>query len=443
MSKKENDMTNVVTEAADISALYPYSYPKGDETDVFSRKMICDIINEFDLQWFFPYYLTQSQIATSVIGTGIKMPLDSERIVSSYLPVASGFVFFDLLGNQINEPFYYSAELCDRPYFSLDFINKGGLPTCEIDLVLMTIEPCDPALYPSQYAEGEFLMGEFEFYYLSMADRKNTEAHPFTGYGADLLPFCDSVDRTPESELTDRLHLKLYKSVSQLLINDNGSGTVSYADTFIMTKKMTALDVTEVTNDYRGDGKKYYYVTAYHGIGDFIADINGEICGIRNGDQVYLLETTSPLFNFLVISDEDGYLLYMGPERELFDDNSVLNGIDVRFKKTQSGIYYGTLIHAANINLPYHIILSMKEDGYETNAEAALAANEGIYLPLRSGTDMKYTYLNGKIIRYKGINGTRTKVKEMPNATETGVFVFYSDDKDEVTIVSPEPVFEE
>ena len=445
LSTKENDMISIAG-AVDISSAYPYSYPKGDETDVFSRKMICDIINEFDLQWFFPYYLIQSQVTTKVIGAGITTPTDSERIYSSVSYIADGSgIYFDLLANRITEPFYYDPQICDRPYFSYYFINnKGGLPMCEIDLVQRTVTMCDTGKYPpAAYKNDGLSEGEFEFYYLSMADKKNTEAHPFTGYGADLLPFCDSVAWTPESAITDRLHLKLYKSVYQLEINFNDDDTVSFADYYIMTKKMTALGITDVTNGYTvNDGKKYYIVFAYHNIGDFIADINGLIVGVRVNGDAYLFDTVSPLFEFLIIADEDGYLLYMGPESELWEDNSGMSGIDYRFKKTQSGAYYGTFVHAVSINRPYDMILSMKEEGYEINAETALLTNKAIYHPVRSGSRMKYSYLNGKIVTYKDLNGKRTLVTKQPTAVETGLFVFFSDQKDKVKIINNMPVFE-
>lgn len=424
---------------------FPYSYPRGDETGAVSRKTVCDIINKFDLQWFFPCYICEKPIGTTIIGGGIKTPFLTEGTpVSSFIDSSSIHVeqrlFVDLSGTPLINSICYDPSVCDRPYFNLNLINNGGLSMVEIDPVNGTMNICPPLEDALYLREPEALESGFEFNYMYMADKKGVKGYPFSAYSADLLPFCGAYGHDSEKNgLTDALELKTFDFVQPISVSVNGDEPVELMDTLILTRKMHAISTDDVTAAFanKGDTKKYSYVTAYQTERSSVIDVNGEICGIMTGGGAYLFDTAAHQFTFLVIADSDGNLLYMGPETQYTQENTATEQNGYRFEKTQSGIFFGTLAHAAELCSGDFVLLSLKNDGPETFAEAVYMYAGRVSYPLRSGMKTITTYNNGKIEKTEWPYHTETNLLQLPEPSVLGEFVFFSENENAIIIGTP------
>ena len=408
----ENDMFETVCRntgktGADNADSFLYSYPNGEETAEISRKTVCEIINRFGLQWFFPYYVNMKPTGCTVIGSGIKTFSISELLFlssSSSLVQRDDIVYgaetyLDMSGNKLYDGFYYNPETCDRPYFNLSDDN-AGLPVYEIDIVNGTMRKLDnfgadtvPDLEELP-AETE---GGFVFDCMCMADTKNISAHPFTGYAADLLPFCSDFDTFAESELTDKLGLKRIES-TEFKINES-----VYRDMRIVTRrKMYAADVMSfgIIRAANGEPRRHDIVTAYEKKGRYIADVHGQICGYMADDNaVYSFHTAIAYFELYVISTEDGGLLYMGPTDQCCVNEMLSSEEFDRFERTESGTFMGSFVHAVNLIGSECTVNYAKHDGAETYVSVVWLYSEPTFLPLRYDGFWAYKYLGERIIK--------------------------------------------
>lgn len=302
---------------------YPYSFPCADaDTAGCSRQDVCNIINQLDLQWFFPMYINDTGTGTIIVGEGIKYGSNNRAITSAVSSVslrtiktANGSDIYKTyygyggsasVMNGENVSLLYLPETCDKPYFDATYFEKDH-PLIKLYLTedgyvmddVLTKDDFENEMQ-SHTAPVEFTpISTSEYVYIKDPYYKYFPARP---YHSGLVPFVgEELKETPE--LFEKLGLSV-KPCDKI----NG---------FDVTLGRREINITEIRNEpilyeeerYGVVGAEYYLVCAYEDKNGYIIDMSGCVYGITADKGVYLFSSCTPN-NLIIVCAEDGFVTY-------------------------------------------------------------------------------------------------------------------------------------
>ncbi len=423
---------------------YPYSLPPYDKNSgLCGRRTVCEIINRYNLQWFFPMYVTGNQTGDTmiIIGEGVKTGeavYDSGSVLSSVMYEVYGTAYEDNIyktyrGTPLNV--CYLPETGDTPYFDRSFFSTnrsymvvtikigsamsvgivysnelGGSLSAFVSPVNIEPEFTSELLYIKDRADTVYPSRPFDIKYLPLL-REDISETPrlFTGLGLDL----------PEYG-----HINSY--LSDLMLGHREISVIGTEEVIILSAGDLASSSVIIKAP---DGVKQYTVTAYEEISGYIIDMSGCVCGLRASGSVYPFSTVEPDFT-LTVRSEDGSVTYAGAGNGSETDNT-LYGTSVVFdngsKISLSGIRADTLIYMLCRYEEKAPVLEMFEDP-ENDKYTFIAGIDVINMPagyvygIKNGDSRVYTYYSNLKKTYKN----NTVYWECPSDTHIHGFCRYT-----------------
>ena len=433
-NKSASSKYTPVTDIASLSDC-PYYFPSYDKnSNLCSRKTVCDIINEYGLQWFFPMYVTEENGVVRILGDGIvtgKRVYALEHIYSSTMSRLIGTEYENNVYTSYYDPsetggelsaigLCYLPETCDTPYFNRSYFNsdhvmmvvtvkngKIGQYFKVDDPVPSSAEPIVSSDYMSELYMGKpvdfsTLEPIFTTDYPYVKDSYDTY-YPTRPFDIKYLPLLvdDQID-------TPKLFTGLGVSVPQF---EHVNGDLSALK--LGHREINVVDMEEVVINYEeqygGEGAdfKEYKVKANEEINGYIIDMSGCVCGRSGQAGFYLFTTVTPCFDLTVkaLNGEAVYMSYDGDPAAVCADNMILgvetkagDGSDI----TSCGIRVDTLLH-----ILYRIgvegpVIDIVDDGFDNQFKSYVIRADVMNLPynvcgIRSGDSRVYTYYSNAV----------------------------------------------
>ena len=438
------------------SVLSTYHFKTGFEPGSgYDRKTLCRIINELDLQWFFPMYKRESgNGGVTIIGAGIKkkgLQLRADSALSSVLyPYISSdmsdvhyasYAPSDITDEGRSIYLHYDPTGSDIPYFQA---NSADLPIFEVYIDGNTGDVTPKNITVAQL--GALVQGEavkdnaFEFYYTDLYENKTvpderSSVYPFSADLAPLMIGADSVISSVSGAPV--LREGLYDELSALLdtelkmpdpgvIKNRGKifgslfvglgerrhrvtaysleeDIIYYSDSDNI--RVTAYPVDEdiiYYSDNIGDIRSWT-LTISEGVSLYDADPDGLIYAIRANGYRYCFDNTDP--DTLSVITKDGVLLYVGPSlRKPLDTDGTGR---YRYEEIRDGMMIGTYVFINRIILPHMPVseVSFDEDGSTVTVYGSDNAASGVTFPIKRGGNVRYYYYRDGSVKHVGADG--------------------------------------
>ena len=403
---EENDMISPVytkrgmtasSSARDASLCdYPYSVPSYDEKNgLCSRKTVCDIINKYELQWFFPMYITSSGDGTmQIIGDGIKTgdeAYGTENVIYSTVYRLYGTAYenniYTTYGGSIIPAVFsstapaefpdcsvglcYLPDSCDTPYFDRSYFDvdrKYMLITVQDNEIVTAAYPGNANTINSdmlqEYVSDPADVSSFEPMFTSdlpYIKNKNDKYFPSRPFDIKYLPLLSESIDTPklftELGLSVPEYEHLNSSFCDLRLGHREISVISigttkvYNDGYILDSSDAPSLIDNISLIDNKNGNFKHVVNAYEEINGYIIDMTGRVCGKAEQSGVYMFKTVDPCLD-LTVKGKDGvvtYLSYYSDTAEERPENAI-SGCELLPTEEIYDVRADTLLY-----LPYYL----------------------------------------------------------------------------------------
>ncbi|MBO4422978.1 MAG: hypothetical protein J5879_06035 [Clostridia bacterium] len=316
MKCTENDMLGV-TNVSGIPG-YDYLYSFEGFKNLIGKRLLCEIINTYDLQWFFPIYTDVTGAGPRVIGEAVRCGTGAELTAilssssvlssSSILSVIADDGVYRFPGTDITVSLYYSPSDCSDPRFDPSFFedhplyeiactDEGGVDQSygmqhvSYDRIYGSAAPETDSIYTSGTT------GVFEFPYL--VDTSDKDSLP--------LPFCTDLLRL--AGWTGSISGGIYEFFDMLGVKLAIPGRITVNNSVCEYLKIRSrmIDVIYRARSFDVDeeGTEMTVVNGYERQGRYLIDMCCRVSGLSDGDLIYQL-SESQRIQIAVVTDQNG-----------------------------------------------------------------------------------------------------------------------------------------
>lgn len=377
---EENDMINPVyterglnnlSQAKNLSLCeYPYSLPAYDKNSgLCGRKTVCDIINMYDLQWFFPMYVkTLDNGMVQIIGEGITTG-DEAYMAESAITSTVHRIYGTAYENNIYTTYGINMRLI-QPYLSST--PQNDLPDYSVGLCYMP-ETCDAPYFDRSYfdadrmhmiitlKDNEIVTLAYDSVYPGYAKQISSDMLP--EYVTDItdisefeplfhsdLPYIkDSGDMYSPTRPFDVKYLPLLSDETvntPELFKRFGLSVPEYEHINGYLSNLTLGHREICVTDAETIKSSGYTAAAYEEINGYITDMAGLLCGIAGPSGVCMFTTVEPCFE-LTLKAENGCVTYLSYQSDIYSDTSdnEFQGLELYSGEESYGIGADTFLY--------------------------------------------------------------------------------------------------